>query len=158
MADLIQDINTPITREHTTIMVPDIGDVPADHRPIPIYTETEAEASECTSNDLLPATAAAHATIQSMDTPITPFTIRLTGIVTTHPTLTISPTGATHTTPWTKASLAAVAPTMQHRNLIPVKSSNAQDPQPPINPTTLKLPSSRDSPSDSESDSDPLNF
>ena len=59
--------------------------------------------------------------------------------VTPHPTLATSPTGAIHATPQTGASLAPATPTAQHKDLSPEKSSNVQDPQPPINPTAPRL-------------------
>ena len=63
MEDLIQDINTPTTREtdHTPIMIPDIGDITEDHSPTPVHTVTEAAASEGTPCTLLPTTTAVHA-------------------------------------------------------------------------------------------------
>ena len=78
-----------------------------------------------------------------MDTPITPNAVIPTGIVAPHPALTISPTGATHATPWTGASLTLAIPTTPHKDLNPGKSNNAQDPEPPINPTAPKLSQSR---------------
>ena len=46
MEDLVQGIKTPTTRgtDHIPIMVPDIGDITADHCPIPFHTSTEAAA------------------------------------------------------------------------------------------------------------------
>ena len=82
-------------------MVLDIGDITADHWSAPIYTATEASALEETPHALLPATTAAHATLQLMDAPITHHTVIPTGIVIPHPILTISSTGTTHATPWT---------------------------------------------------------
>ena len=65
MADLIQGINTPTNRgtDHTPTMVPYIGDITADHSPIPIHTMTEAAALEGTPCTLLSVTAAANATL-----------------------------------------------------------------------------------------------
>ena len=145
MADLIQCIDTPTTRgtDHTPIMVPDIGDITADHSPHPVHTMTEAAALEGTSCTLLPATATACAAFQSMDAPITPCAMLPTGIVTPHARLTISLTGTTHATPWTRAGLTPATPTMPHKDLRPGESSNDQDLQPPINPTTPKLSPSR---------------
>ena len=143
-------------------MVPGIRDITTDHSPTTINPMTEAAALEGTPHTLPLATTAAHATLQLMDTPITPHAAIPTGIVTSHPTLTISPTGATCTTPQTGADLAPATPTMRHKDLSSGKSSNAQDPQPPINPTTPKTITIKDSPSDpssdSDSDSDPLNY
>ena len=109
-------------------MVPDIHDITAYHSSTPINTVTEAAALEGTPHTLLPATAAAHATLQPMDSPITPHTVRPTCIVTPIPTLIISPTG---TTLQTRISLTLAAPAMQHKNLSPEKSSNTQDTHPP---------------------------
>ena len=143
-ADLIQGINTSTTRgtDHTPIMVQDKGDITTDHSPVPIHTTTKA-ALEGTPHTLLPATTAAHATLQPMDAVTTPHAMITTGTVAPHALLTISPTGATHTTWWTEATLTPAAPTTQHKILSPGRQSNAQGPQPPINPTTPKLSPSR---------------
>ena len=111
MEDLIQGINTTTTKgtDHTPIMIPDIT---ADHRPAPIHTATEATNLEGTPYAFPPATTAAQATLQLMDTP----TMITTCIVTPHPIFTISPAD---TTPQTKAALAPAAPTMQHKILSP---------------------------------------
>ena len=145
MADLTQGIDTPTTRgtDHTPIMAPDIGNITADHSPVPVHTKTEAAALEGTPYTHLPATAAACATIQPIDAPIAPQAVIPTGIVVPNPTLNISPIGTAHATPQTGADLVPAAPTMQHKNLSPGKSSNPQDPQPPINPTVSKLSPSR---------------
>ena len=76
-----------------------------------------------------------------MDAPITPHTVISTDIVAPHPILTTSPTGITHTTPQTKASLS------------PKNPNSAQDPQPP-KPHCPKTVIIQDSPSDSSSYSD----
>ena len=117
MEYLTQGINTPTTSvaDHTPIMVPDIGDITADHSPAPIYTTTEAATLEGTPHALLPATAAACAALQLMDAPITPHAMIPTSIVEPHPTLAIFPTGTNHTTPQTRASLTPAAPTTQHK-------------------------------------------
>ena len=81
-----------------------------------------------------PATAAAYATLLSMDTPITTCTMTPTGIVTPHPTLAISPADVTHAIPQTVASLTPANPTAQHRNLSSEKPNNTQDPQLSIKP------------------------
>ena len=145
MEDFIQVNDTPTTKgtDHTPIMVPDIGDISAGHNPTPVPTTTEAAALEGTLCNPLPATAAAYTALQPMDTPVTPHTVIPTGIVTPHPALAISPTGTTHATPQTGAGITPATPTAQHRDLSPEKSSNAQDPQPPINPTTPRLSPSR---------------
>ena len=95
MEDLIQGIDTPTTgwTDHTPIMVSGIGDITADHSPTTVHTVTEVAALEGTPQNLHPATTAGHTTLQLMDAPITLHTIGLTGIVTPHPTLTISPIG-----------------------------------------------------------------
>ena len=90
---------------------------------------------EDTPHTLLPATAAACTTHLLMDAP----TMITTGIVTPHSALAISPAGATHATQWIRAALTPAVPTTQHKNLSPGRLSNAQDLQPPINPTTPKL-------------------
>ena len=86
---------------------------------LPHHTATEAAALEGTPHTLLPATAAGCATPQLIDTSITPCTVIPTGIVSPHPALTISSTGATHTTLWTGAALASAASTMQNKILSP---------------------------------------
>ena len=133
MADLIQGINTLTTggTDHASIMGPDIGDITADHSPAPTHTVTEAAAVEDTLCTLLPATTAACATLQPMDATVTPYAVIPPGIVTPHPTLTISQTGTTYTTLQTGANLVPATPTTQHKNLSPGKFSNTQDPQPP---------------------------
>ena len=78
-----------------------------------------------------------------MYAPITPHNVIPSGIVTPHPRLTNSPTGATHTTPQTRAGLSQAPPSTQHKDLSPEKSSKAPDPEPPINPTTPRLSPSR---------------
>ena len=70
-----------------------------------------------------------------MDAPVTPHAVIPTGIVTLHLTLTTSPMGATHATPWTRARITPASPTTQHQDLSPGRSNNAQDPQHPIKPT-----------------------
>ena len=123
MADLIQGIHTPTTggKDQTPIIVQDIEDTIANHSPCPIHTTTEAAALEGTPHAPLPANAAACAAIQLMDAPGTLHTVKLTGIVAPHPAFTISPTGTTHGTPPTRASLTPAAPTTQHRILCPGK-------------------------------------
>ena len=78
--------------DHTLIMASDIGNITADHRSASIHTVTEAAALEGTPCALLPATAAAHTTLQQLDTPIIPHDVIPRGIVAPHPTLAISPT------------------------------------------------------------------
>ena len=144
-SQLAQGINTPTIRGtyHTPIMALDTGDISAEHSPTLIPTVTEAAVLEGTPHVLLPATAATHATPQPMDGPITPHAVIPSGIVALHPTLTTSPVGATLANPWTRASLTPAAPTTQHKDFSPGKSSNVQDPQPPINPTAPKMAPSR---------------
>ena len=88
MEDLILGIDTPTTRgtDHTPIMVPDVGDITADHSPTPVHTMTEATTLEGTPHTLLPATTATHTTLQPMEAS----TVITTGIVVPHPILTIS--------------------------------------------------------------------
>ena len=87
----------PTTRgtDHTPIMAPDIGDISSGHTPAPTPTVTEAAILEGTSHAPLPVTAAACATPQPMDTPITPHAMTPIGIVAPCPALAISPTGTT---------------------------------------------------------------
>ena len=103
----------------------------------------EAAVLEGTPHAPLPATTAACTALQPADVPITPHAMIPTGIVTSHPTLATSPTDTTHATPRTRAGLAPAATTTEHRDLSPEKSSNAQDPQSPINPTAQGLSPSR---------------
>ena len=126
----------PTTREtdHTPIMVPDIGDI-TDCSATPFHTITEAAALEGTPHALLPATTAAHATLQPMDTPFIPCAMMPTGIVAPHHALSISPTGTTQTTPTDKSWSPPAIPIMPHKDPNPGKSSNAQDPQPSRNPS-----------------------
>ena len=143
--NLIQGINAPTTggTDHSSIIVPDIGDITTDDSYTPVYTVTEAAALEDMPHALLPATTAAPATLQLMDAPITSHTMIPTGIVTPDPTLTISPTVANHATPWTGAGLTLPTHVLPHKILSPGRLSNAQDPQFLINPTSLKLSPSR---------------
>ena len=99
---------------------------------------TEVAVLEGTLHALLPATTATHATLQLLDAPIDPCTI-----TTPHPTLTTFPTGTTHATPHTRASLIPATPTTEHKDTKPGRSSNTQDPQTPIDPTAPKLLPSR---------------
>ena len=98
MADFIQGFNAPTTRgtNYCPIMVQDIGEITEDDSPTPIYTVTEAAALEGTPCPFLPATAAAYATLQLMDAPITHCALIPTDIVTPHPTLTTSPEAPLH--------------------------------------------------------------
>ena len=63
-------------------MVTDIGDITADHSPFPVNAMTEVGVLEGIPHSLLPATTAAHATLQPIDAPIT-----TPAIVAPHPTL-----------------------------------------------------------------------
>ena len=92
---------------------------------------------------LLSATTAACTSLWPKDTHITTHTMTQTGIVTPHPTLTISPADITHATPQNGVCLTLTTPTTQHKNLIPERPNNAQDPQHPINPTSHGLSPSR---------------
>ena len=71
--DLIQGIDTPTTEgtDHTSIMVPDIGDISAGHHPTTIPTTTEAAVLEGTPHIPLPTPAASHAALWPMDAPST---------------------------------------------------------------------------------------
>ena len=80
---------------------------------------TKAAALRNTPRALLPATTAAHTTLQPMDAPITPHTVMMTGTVAPHPTLAISAVGATHISPLTEATLAPAASTTHHKILRP---------------------------------------
>ena len=72
MEDLIQGIYTPTTGEtdHTPIMVPDIGEITADHSPGPILNVTEAADLEGTPHALLPATTSTCAAPQPIGAPL----------------------------------------------------------------------------------------
>ena len=100
---------------------------------------TNAVVLEGTPHTPLPANAAAHTSLQLMISPITPHVMIPTGIISSNSTLTTSPAGATHATPWTRASLTPATPTAQHKDLSPEMSSNAPDPQHPINPIAPRL-------------------
>ena len=115
-------------------MVPDIGDISADHGPAAVPTMTETAVLEGTSCTLLQATTAACTTIWLIDAPITPHAMLSTGIVTCHPTLTTSPTDFTPATPWTGASLTPATPITQNRNLSPEKPNNAKTLNPQLTP------------------------
>ena len=130
---LIKDIVTTTTKgtDHTPIMVPDVGDVTADHSLTPIDATMEVAVLEGKSCTPLSATTAAQMTLQLMDPPVTPH-----NIVTPHPTLATSPTDTTHVTPRTRVSLSPATPSTQCKDPNAGKSSNAQDPHPPINYTT----------------------
>ena len=128
-ADLIQGIYTSTSGEtdHTPITVPDIGDISAGHSPTLIPTMTEAAVLEgipyCSSS-----THHSSLSCPSADgCSCYPYAMIPTDIVTLHPTLTTSPVGATHATPWTRASLTPATPATPHKDLSPRKSSNAQD-------------------------------
>ena len=133
MEHLTQGTNTPTTRGtgHTPIMALDIRDISRGHNPTLIPIVTEAAVLEGTPHTLLQATTAAHAAPQPMDAPITPHAMIPTGIVTLHPTLTTSPVGTTHATPWTGASFSPATFTSHHKDLTPERSNNTQD----LNPT-----------------------
>ena len=137
MADLIQGIDTPTTggTDHTPYLALDIGDISAGHSSTPILTAIEAAVLEDIPHALLPANTAACTALQPMVAPVTPNAETATGIVTPHPTLTISAMGATHTTLQTRPCLTSATPSTQHRDPIPGKPNNTQDPQPPIIPT-----------------------
>ena len=127
-ADLIQGIitTTTIGTDHTPIMVPHIGDDTADHRHAPIQVSTKVAVLEGTPHALLPATAATWATLQLMNTPITPH-----AIATPHPTFATSLASTAHAILWTTAGLTPADPTTQQKDTNPGKSSNVQDSQLP---------------------------
>ena len=129
MEDLIQNINTLTTggTDHSPVMIPDIGDITADHSPTPIYDVTEAATSEGTPHALLIAITAAPTALQLMDVPI----MITTGIVAPHPALTISVAGDTYTTPQTRTAVTPATPTMQCKILSPGRQSNDQYLKPP---------------------------
>ena len=72
-----------------------------------------------------------------MDAP----TVITTGIVTSHPALTISPAGTTHTTPWADADSTPAAPSKQHKILSPGRYRNSQElnPHKPHHPKTVTI-------------------
>ena len=92
-------------------------DISTNHNPAAIPTKTGAVVSEGTHCTLHPATQAAYTAIWLMDTPIVIYTMtHPNSIVTSHPTLTTSPTDITDTTiPWTRAGLIPLTPTALHR-------------------------------------------
>ena len=132
--DLIQGINTPTTEgtDHTPIMVPDIGDISADHSPAAIPTVTETAVLEGTHHALLLATTANHTTLWIMDAPITPNAMVSTGIVTPHPTLTTSPADVTPTTAQTRAG---VAQANSHSNGTGISAQKSQTMPKTLNPS-----------------------
>ena len=161
--DLIQSISIPTpkgTGHSPPIKIPDMGDISAGHSPAVIPTMTEAAVSEGTPHALHSATVAAHAALKLMDTTITTCTMTPTGIVTSHP-VTCHFSCRCHSCHSTDLSWSCSSnSTTMHRKHSQEKPSNAQDLQPPINPTVPRL-TIQDSPSDSssvsDSDSDPLN-
>ena len=74
MTDLVWGTITNTARgtDHTPIMVPDLGDDTADCSHIPIHAMTKVAVLVGTTQTLLPATIAAHTTLQLMDAPVTP--------------------------------------------------------------------------------------
>ena len=162
--DLIQGINTPTTKgtDHTPIMVPDIGAISAGHTPFTIPITTEAAFLEGTPHVPLPATTAVHTPLQLMDAPITTCAITPTGIVAPHPTLATYPTYVTHTT--TQTGNGLISSTSHHTAQEPQARKAKQCPRPstPHKPHHSKTVIIQDSPSDfssdSDSDSDPLNY
>ena len=118
-------------------------DISAGHSPTAIPTMTEAAVSEGTPHAPHLAITLAHSALWPMEAPIAACTMTPTGIVTPHPTLTTSLADITHTTSQTRASLVSSTPTALHRNHSQEKLSNAQDLQPPQNPTIQRLSPSR---------------
>ena len=79
-------------------MVTHMGDISTDHNPTTIPTMTGATVSEDTYHAPHPPTAAAHATLWSMDAPTTIHAMtHKTGIFSPHPALATSPADVTHT-------------------------------------------------------------
>ena len=143
--DLIQGINTPTPKgtDHTSIMVPGIGDISEDQSPATFLTVTEVAVLEGTPHAPFPAIAAACAALCLMDASITTHAMTPTSIATPHSTIATSSTDITHTTPQTRAGFTPATPTTQQMNLSPEKPNNSQDPQLPINPTVYRLAPSR---------------
>ena len=110
MSDLISGIITTTTggTDHTSIMVPDMGDDTAGCSHTPIQTVKEIVVLEGTLHNLLPVTTATYATLQPMSAPVTPHTIAAP-----HPTIATSPTGTTPTTPQTRTGLTPATATTQ---------------------------------------------
>ena len=90
--------------------------------------------------------------------PITTHTVTPTGIVAPHSALATSPTDISHATPQTRPSLTPADLTTLHRKHSQEKQSYIQDLQPPNKPHCSKTVTIQDSPTDSDSDSDPLNY
>ena len=117
---LIQGNDTPPPKgtDHTpATMDTDMGDISTNHNHTTISTMTGAVAvPEGTYHAFHPATTAAHATLWSMEGPITTFSMtHTTGIVTPHSTLTTSSTDITHVTiPNTRAGLTPSTLTAWH--------------------------------------------
>ena len=127
------------------IMVPDMGDISAGHSPTAIPTATGTVVSEGTHCSPHPATTTTFAALQLMGAPIATCAMtHPTGIVTSHPTLTISPTDVTcPAIPLTGAALAPATPTTLQRKHSQEKPSHFLDLQPPINPTIPRMSPSR---------------
>ena len=151
--DLIQgiDISTPKGTDHTPpTMVTDRGDISADHHPTAVPTVTGAAVSKSTHHPPHPTTAAAQTALQLMDAPIAICAM-------THPIIT-SPDITHITFPWTGASLGPATPTALHRKHSEENPSHAQDHQSHHSKTVIIQDSPTDSSSDSDSNSDPLNY
>ena len=136
-------------------MVPDIGDITADHSPTPIQKLTEAVALEGTPHVSLPSTAAACTALQPMDAPITPHTVIPTGIV-THPTLTIH---SCHSMDWSQSHSSSYHHAAQDSQPSKIKQHpRLSTPHKSHHPKTVTIQDSpSDSSLDSDSDSEPLN-
>ena len=137
-------------------MVIDMGDISTDHNPTTVPTATGTAVSEGTHHTPHPATAAAHAALWLMDSPITFHAMtHPTSIVTPHPTLTTSPADVTHVTILqTRASLIPATPTACTGNTAMKSQAMPKTFKPQINPSLPKLSSSSIPPSDSSSDTD----
>ena len=145
--DFIQSIDMPTPEgmdDTPPIMVPDMGDISANHNPVTTPTMTGTAVSEGTHCTPHPATAEVYSTLWLMDAPIAIHAmLHPTMIVTPHPTLTTSPADVTHAIiPQTGTSLSLATPTALHRNHSHEKPGHFQDLQSP-NPTVPRLSSSR---------------
>ena len=97
-------------------MVTDMGDISTIHNNATVPNMTGTSVSEVMHHTPHPATTAAHATLQLMDTPIAIYTVtHPTGIVALHLTLTTAPADITHATiAWYGTGLTPATPTTLH--------------------------------------------
>ena len=120
VAVLIQGIYTLTTggTHHTPIMVPDIGDITAEHSPTTshcVRSRTFRRHTSCSSSNHHSSLCHPSANRCSCY----PSCHDTNNTMTSYPTLAIFPTDATHITAWTKAALTLGAPTMQHKSFSP---------------------------------------